>query len=101
MVMRVMRSRWSGGAAAGIGTAPKQPFGLPMRDWHCAPSSVTGSTRGSPQEPAELQRQTEAGCGFVDDAPAAHWRACRGQRYALPTEPAFAHKLHSLALSCS
>ncbi len=35
------------------------------------------------------------GCGFVDDAPAAHRGACRGQRYALPTAHPFAHKLHS------
>ena len=32
----------------------------------------------------------------MDDAAEPHRQACRGQRSALPTAPAFAHKLHSL-----
>ena len=34
----------------------------------------------------------------MDDAPAAHRKAYRGQRCALPTALSFAHKLHSLQL---
>lgn len=44
------------------------------------------------------QTDTNQGCGFVDDAPAAHRKAYRGQRCALPTALSFAHKLHSLQL---
>ena len=40
------------------------------------------------------------GCGFVDDAPAAHRGACRGQLFELPTAHPFDHKLHSHLL-CS
>jgi hypothetical protein len=35
------------------------------------------------------------GCGFVDDAPAAHRGACRAQLCELTTAHPFAHKLHS------
>lgn len=35
------------------------------------------------------------GCGFVDDAPATHRGACRGQLFELPTAHPFDHKLHS------
>jgi hypothetical protein len=35
------------------------------------------------------------GCGFVDDAPAAHRGACGGQLCELTTAHPFAHKLHS------
>lgn len=62
----------------------------PMSSLIHTPELLKRRCRGpTPSAPAQ-------GCGFVDDAPRAP-ASCRGQRdYALPTAPAFAHKLHGL-----
>jgi hypothetical protein len=57
----------------------------------CWPGGVTGDVPRF-----EISTAGGAGCGFVDDAAAPHRRAGRGQRCAMPTAPAIAHKLPCL-----